>query len=385
MKKLIILSLVLVCAGIGKVSAQTEIFELVDKEQIQANVNLVDEFIARFNGDKLRRDIAPEASDRESNILRLFDKSKFSSLTDSNFLKAKEFARVAVENNIRLHFEDTCWFAKIKCHGKLAKKDVTFFMTLNVEKRDSLMYKWVINGVEGDIFLTSRDRPHKELFLMPNDNEQFFMSIPQATLEAYRLIDDYVKQGYKADALSTFLALVRNNQLKIEYVSDVEFTFNQVPNYVFTIKHFERDNKNSGWLIDSFSKFEPSIGEFVVRRFGESLRLWCETGNFYYRKKTLEECSNGCRISGSLIRKLPNMDHLPLLDDYLMVEVLLTQLKNVKAEISDIRRVEEAKGDIECVSCKITLTGSTALNAKMLFYIQNESGKVLKIDHVKND
>lgn len=371
--------------GIETISAQAGLYNLINKDQIQANVNLVDEFIARFNGEKLRLDIAPEASDRESNILRLFDKSKFSSLTDSNFLKAKEFARVAVENNIRLHFEDTCWFAKIKCHGKLAKKDVIFFMTLNVEKRDSLMYKWVINGVEGDIFLTSRDRPHKELFFMPNDNEQFFMSIPQATSEAYRLIDDYVKQGYKADALSTFLALVRNNQLKIEYVSDVEFIFHQVPNYVFTIKHFERDDKNSGWLIDSFSKNESPIGEFVVRRFGESLSLWCETGNLYYRKKALEECSNGCRISGSLIRKLPNMDHLPLLDDYLMEEVLLTQLKSAKAKISDIQRVKEVKGDIECVSCKITLTGSTALNAKMLFYIQNRSGKILKIDYVKNN
>lgn len=253
MKRLIIICAVSVFAGIEKVSAQTEIFELVNKDQIQASVKLIDEFMARFNGEKTRRDTAPETSDRESDILRLFNKSKFTSLTDSNFLMAKAFAHDVVANDAKLHFEDSCWFAKITCHGKMAKKEVSFYMTLNVEKRGSAMYRWAINDVEGDIFQTSRDKPHKELFIMPNDNEQFFMSVPKTTTEAYKLIDDYVKKGYKADALSTFLALVRSNQLKIEYVSDVEFTFHQVPNYIFTVKYFEREDKNAGWLIDSFA------------------------------------------------------------------------------------------------------------------------------------
>ena len=89
---------------------------------------------------------------------------------------------------------------------------------------------------------------------MPNDNEQFFMSVRKTTTETYKFIDDYVVKGYKADALSTFLALVRNNILKIDAVTDVEFVFMQVPGYTFSVKYFERESKNSGWLIDSFSK-----------------------------------------------------------------------------------------------------------------------------------
>ena len=100
---------------------------------------------------------------------------------------------------------------------------------------------------------------------MPNDNEQFFMSLRKTTTESYKFIDDYVKHSYHADALSTFLALVRSNLLKIDAVTDVEFFFLQVPGYVFTIKYFERDNKNAGWLIDSCSKMSKFDKEILIK------------------------------------------------------------------------------------------------------------------------
>lgn len=379
--KSFIICVISICVGIGNAYAQTEIFDLVNKDQIQASVKLIDEFMARFNGEKTRRDIAPEASDRESNILRLFNKSKFTSLTDSNFLMAKTFAHDVVTNGTKLHFEDSCWFAKITCHGKLAKKDVSFYMTLNVEKRDSAMYRWAINDVEGAIFQTSRDKPHKELFIMPNDNEQFFMSVPKISTEAYRFIDDYVRKGYKADALSTFLALVRSNQLKIEYVSDVEFIFHQVPNYIFTVKYFEREDKNAGWLIDSFSKQEPSAGELVVKRFGESLSLWCETRNPYYKQKVIDECYRACRVSDGIMLKYAESHQLPRIDSYTMDSYLNSFYEEgLKVEISDIKYIGiESIGDIEVVSCKIILSGCISFCSKDIFYVRKQDGKIWKI------
>ena len=101
---------------------------------------------------------------------------------------------------------------------------------------------------------------------MPNEHEQFFMSINKMTSESYKFIDDFVKCSYYADTLSTFLALVRSNQLKIESVTDIEFVFLQVPDYEFRVKHFERDSKNSGWLIDSFSKISPEEKEHYLSK-----------------------------------------------------------------------------------------------------------------------
>lgn len=246
--------MILLCAGTLCVSAQTTIFKALDRDQYLARVKILDEFFARFNCEEKRNDMPEEYSDSTSNILLLFDLSKYKSKTDSGFVAAKNFASHVVSSKSVLRYEDTNWFAKIKCHGKLGQKKVVFNMFLCVEERDSAMYRWAISNVEGDIFLNSRDSPHKELFIYPNDNEQFFQSVIKNTTETYKYIDDYVKKGYKADALSTFLALVRCNQLKIEAITDVRFVFLQVPDYIFTVKYFERENKNVGWLIDSCTK-----------------------------------------------------------------------------------------------------------------------------------
>lgn len=261
------LSILLVWAGVVNTSAQTGIFELLNRNQYLARVKLIDEFFARFNGDELRNDLGPEYSDRESGVLLLFDIAKYKSKDDSGFVAAKAFAHNVVNSCAKLNFEDKNWFAKIMCHGKLAQKKVSFNMILCVEERDSAMYRWAISDVEGDIFKNSRDKKHKELFIMPNDNEQFFMSVRKTTTESYKFIDDYVKHSYHADALSAFLALVRSNQLKIEAVTDVEFIFLQVPDYAFTVKYFERDGINAGWLIDSCRKMAKKDKDLIIKKW----------------------------------------------------------------------------------------------------------------------
>ena len=267
MKRIVFLFMVVIQLYSMPILAQTGVFELLNRDQYMAKVKLVDEFFARFNGEETRKDLGPEYADRESGVLLLFDIAKFKSKADSNFIAAKTFAHNVAENGIKINFEDDNWFAKIMCHGKLAQKKVTFNMILCVEERDSAMYRWAISDVEGDIFNNSRDKAHKEFFIMPNDNEQFFMSVRKMTTEAYKFIDDYVRQSYHADALSTFLALVRSNQLKIEAVSNVEFIFLQVPNYVFCVKYFERESKNAGWLIDSFYKIQNEEKEQIIKKW----------------------------------------------------------------------------------------------------------------------
>lgn len=243
-----------ICIGtvLTTAHAQLQLLGTLDREQYLAKVKLVDEFFARFNGEEQRNDLPTGNADRSTNLLLLFDLSRFSSKQDSNFLAARQFVQKIIDSDTRLNFEDKNWFAKITCHGKLKGKKISFPMYLCVEERGDGMYKWVIANVEGEPFQTSRDNPHSELFIMPNDNEQFFSSIRKTTTEAYPFIDDYAKSTYKASALPTFMTLVRFNLLKIDYVDNVEFIFMQVPDYIFTIKHFERESKNAGWLISSY-------------------------------------------------------------------------------------------------------------------------------------
>lgn len=395
-----LLIIILVCAGATNASAQTGIFEFLNRDQYSAKVKMIDEFFARFNGEETRKDLGPEYSDRESGVLLLFDIAKFKSKNDSGFIAAKDFAHFAVSSGAKLNFEDKNWFAKIKCHGKLAQKKVAFNMILCVEERDTAMYRWVISDVEGDIFNNSRDKVHKELFIMPNDNEQFFMSVRKTTTEAYKFIDDYVKKGYKVDALSTFLTLVRSNQLKIDAVTDVEFTFLQVPDYSFTVRYFERQNNNAGWLIDSICTCDESkkvgilknlhvyetttdtiTSKEIVRRFGDYLSEWCKTRDFDYRRKVEEMCDMSCRINDKIMEYfaqesgLHNTNYNYLLASYL--DLLLND--SITFELNDITYVMNKSELFDTVSCTIRVSGKTNFCVKDIFYIRKKNKKIIKI------
>ncbi len=426
-----ILLLTMFCVGMCS-DAKAQLFDVLNKPMYEARVKLLDEFFARFNGKEQRKGVDVKYADRKSNILMLLDFSRFKSREDSAYIAAETFADVVVHDNIMAHYTDSCWFAKVKCHGALYKKGVDFLLYLSVESRDKDMYKWVISDVEGSLFSTSRSIDHRELFLRPNDHEQSFASLVRTTEETSRYIDDFVKDGYESDALSIFLTLVRCGQLKIDYVSDIEFIYLQVPGYMFSVKHFERETMNAGWLISSIEKcdnerktellsrlhctssnktkmsdsvviengaglieqseiqtiqkdsmiLESTVAEKTVRRFWDNIRLWCETKDPDYREKAIKEChKRECRVNDSLMIQYANQSGLPntnsyMLDSYLRIFQSAIREGVVDIAIVDIKEIKNMDED-SIVSCTLHLRGIINTEIRDLFYIRN--GKVLRI------
>lgn len=232
-----------------------QIDPFLNEEQFRASINLVDEFIARFNGAKDKPGTNKQDKSYETNrILYLFNGKMFKSFEDSLFLEAKVFADSVSMNNTKVSYSDTTWIAKAKCRGKLKGKDIDFTLYLSVEKRQERMYKWVITKASGDAFKLKPSRQAKKAMLMPDDHETNFMSLYRITTEKDDYITYYANKNFDIDETSVFFALVYNGLLDIEYVSDLQFVFLQVPGYKFSIRHFERETNNSGWLIDSFKK-----------------------------------------------------------------------------------------------------------------------------------
>lgn len=432
MKRLLLSFFFLMCI-INETDAQSGLFDLLNKPMYEARVKLVDEFIARFNGLEKRKGVPENYADRKSNILMLFDLTKFKSKQDSLFLSADEFAQKVVSENILLNYTDSFWYAKVKCNGSLAKKDVAFYLYLIVEKRGDEMYKWSIAKAEGKVFDTSRTRKHKELFISPNEHEMSFMSLSKVTDGSNRYIDDYAKDNYEADALSVFLTLVRCGQLKINSVSDVEFVFLQVPGYMFSVKHFERESMNVGWLISSLdiindgkkneilsslglSKNMESVNtnnsvfeidsvempadititkselvdlaedEKVVCRFGSLLKLWLETEDVYYRELIPElfagKEGKDCRVCDSLMTRFALLNY-PLSNSYTLSSYLngfwkIKEEGKINVSVSDIKQVE-LNDKFHVVSCTIKVDGVMSFESKDLFYIRKKNFKISQI------
>lgn len=227
---------------------------MLNDEQYGARVKLVDEFLDRFNGIEDRPDINKNDSDYHfKRLLVLFNGKMFNSLTDSTFIAAKEFIETINKNTVKLDYTDSLWYANATCHGKFKGKEVVFTLYLTVEHRKSNMYKWVISKAEGDIFSLKPSKESEKIMMMPDDHETNFLSLHRITNEKDDLISNYIRKDHLVDKTSVFLSYVYNGWLNIDYVSDLSFTFLQVPGYEFSIKEFEREGNNVGWLISGFN------------------------------------------------------------------------------------------------------------------------------------
>lgn len=250
----ILLSLLLTMGMCASLHAQF-LLNMLNQEAYRTRVKLVDEFIERFNCDEIRPDLKRDADNiNRTNLLLLFDLQKLKSKKDTMFAKAEEMVDTILSNNTKISYEDNGWVAKAICHGKFKGKSIEFTMYLTVEKRGEDMYKWVISKVDGDIFRLTPSIKSGNIMILPDAHETNFMQLRRITTEKDEYITNYSSKNFVVDLNSVFYSYVYNGLLDIEYVSELEFLFFQVPNYQFAIKHIDRESSNAGWLITSFEK-----------------------------------------------------------------------------------------------------------------------------------
>lgn len=218
-------------------------------------IGLVDEFFDRFNGDAAHPDIPTKNDDsRKKNLMVLLNLAQFTSKEDSLFKEASFMMEKVISDSVQINFSDTTWAAIAHCHGKLDGKNVKFDLYLTVQHRKLDMYKWVIAKVDGDLFGIVPKNDDERIMLSPNDHETNFISLRRATNEQPHNIERFMSKSFDYDATSVFTYLVYNRKLKIDYVEDLEFVFTQIPDYIFHVRYFDRENSNSGWLISHFYK-----------------------------------------------------------------------------------------------------------------------------------
>lgn len=263
MKKFVFPILIL----IGYLSCNAQMFDMLNSDLYHGRVKLVSEFMQRFNGEEKNPYIDPKATDIEKiNLCQLFDIESIIKNRPEVEPKAFQFIDSVMQNNVKIHYSDAEWYAKIKCVGSFKGKEVTFSMYLTVEPRGKEMYKWVIADVEGKIFDLSPSSESDKIMLLPNEHESNFMRLNSITSEKDDYITLYSSKCQSVNKLTVFNTLVYYGYLNIDYVTDIEYTFLQVPGYMFTIKEYERESTNSGWLIKDWNEISSADKESILQR-----------------------------------------------------------------------------------------------------------------------
>ncbi len=157
-------------------------------------------------------------------------------------------------------------------------KETKFDLYLVVEPRGKGMYKWVIADVAGEIFNLKPSRESDKIMLLPNEHESNFMRLNSLTNEKDDYITLYSENSYAVDRMTVFNTLVYYGYLNIEYVDDISYTFLQVPGYAFTVREFERESTNSGWLIESWIEMSDTEKELIKNQLHNDIP-WDEQTN----------------------------------------------------------------------------------------------------------
>lgn len=259
-KYIVILSL-----AIGYLCSYAQIFDMLNSDLYRGRVKLVSEFMKRFNGEEKNPYIDPNSNDIDKiNLCQLFDADFIIKNRAEIESKAFQFVDSVLLNNVRINYSDPNWFAKTSCVASFKGKEINFDLYLVVEPRGKDMFKWVIADVKGDIFNLKPSRESEKIMLLPNEHESNFMRLNSITSEKDDYITLYSSHTSPVDRLTVFNTLVYYGFLNIEYVSDIEYTFLQVPGYTFTIKEFERESTNSGWLIDSWQPMAANEKNLIL-------------------------------------------------------------------------------------------------------------------------
>lgn len=235
-----------------------------------AKVKLVDEFFDRFNGKEITPYIdKSKANYMKQNLLSLFNIGMFKSRQDPIYIEADSLITKVLKDSIRLNYRDSIWFAKAKCLAIINGKETELTVWLNVEKRTEDMSKWVIARAEGEALKMIPPKTKYDMMLLPNDHETNFLSLHRMTKDTPKQSMRFARKDFSIDETSVFFTLVSMGLLKIEFVTDLQFVFYQVPGYKFVIRYYEREKANCGWLISSFERISEKEKEEFISKMHE--------------------------------------------------------------------------------------------------------------------
>lgn len=232
-------------------------------------VKVLDEFWQRFNGthNLEGKRIAYDSAVRQQALAGLFDRAYVRQADSALRQVLQRFVRtLAPDSSQILAYHDSDWYAELHCKATLKGKPENLKLLMQTAKTPEGYAKWTIRQAEsGRLGLKAQDTT---LALTPVSHNLNFMQVARLSKENRANIAALAHAEYAPDPLSIFFYLVKSGELQIDYVEKITYHFLQIPNYIFTVEHFERAGNNVGWLISSVQAADSKQKAAYRRKLG---------------------------------------------------------------------------------------------------------------------
>lgn len=215
-------------------------------------VKHIEDFMSRFNGETNVMDSTQIEGWRYKNLLFLFDEQTYY----ANEALADTLIHRQLNSACRLDYTASNWSAVAECNVLYKKAKKTVLLTLQTEKVEDYIYKWVITDAQGEILDLKPEKRNPGLRISPTDNEVDFISLKHITSAEAVNILNFAKKDYMPESLSVFYSLVYTKQLQIESIQSVTYHFYNIHGMDLEVKRHLEDKAHSGWLITGIRKHE---------------------------------------------------------------------------------------------------------------------------------
>lgn len=243
-------------------------------------VKQIDEFIERFNNQD--NTLIKRYAERLDTAVRFRRENLIKSLFNASGpdWNREDIVRFIAQANdtakpVYLDFFNNHWYAEVNCAVLYRGKPNKLTLILKIQREENGASKWVAVSAMAD-YLRLPVRKDTTTGLNPLSHATDFMNMDLLATDK-KNIRNYLPDGHYNDVLSVFLYESQNNRLTISQVNRITYHFMQVGGWVFTVGRFNRQTRNSGWLIN---RLLPMDAEAKRKYALEKLNLRVEAGAF---------------------------------------------------------------------------------------------------------
>jgi hypothetical protein len=248
-----------------------------ERENFVSGVQLLDDFINRFNQSKdLFKNViqlgehdssgTPEqyrtmvygqdSINRKQAIYQLIDRESAKKIGEE-LIKKFAVQITSPDKPVMLDFYGENWYAEVIARVKHqgVPNRIALFMT-NRSPRKGVSF-WELSGCDAP-FLNLKGNQTSRKGINAGSHEIGFINLKQA-FDDQGNFSNMVAPSRKTDQLSILQYAVQVGNVEFLGVEKVRYHFLQVPGWLFTVEHFPRNDANSGWLISELLEADDEV------------------------------------------------------------------------------------------------------------------------------